>query len=60
MKVFIKQDYIFYRLENGKVTAVNLKSKSIKVLVCVPSIYTKKLEIITENDFEKAIKEIGL
>lgn len=60
MEAFIKQEHIFYKLENGKVTAVNTLKKSIKISVCVPSIYANKLEVISETDFENAKKETGL
>jgi hypothetical protein len=60
MEAFIKQEHIFYKLENGKVTAINTIRKTIKISVCVPSIYANKLEVITKTDFENAKKETGL
>ena len=60
MEAYIKQEHLFYKLEKGKVTAINTEKKSIKVSVCVPSIYANKLEVISKNDFEKAKTQIGL
>jgi len=61
MKIYFKQgDHLFYEIETGKVTAVNTEKKSIKNLVCVPSIYADKLQVITEEDFKKARKQTGL
>lgn len=61
MKIYFKQDkHLFYKIETGKVTAINTDKKSIKNLACVPSIYADKLKVITEEDFKKARKETEL
>lgn len=61
MKAYLKQgEHLFYQIETGRVTAVNTKTKSIKISTCVPSIYASKLYVITEEDFLKAKKETGL
>lgn len=59
--VFLKQDHhLFYKLQTGRVTAVNTERKHIKQTVCVPAIYANKLQVISEVDFEEAIKSTGL
>lgn len=58
---YLQQDqHLFYKLETGKVTAVDINRKWIKQSVCVPSIYANKLKIITKEEFENAIKLTGL
>lgn len=61
MEAYLKQDKnLFYKIENGKVTAINIERKWIRSSACVPSIYANKVEVISKDDWGNAKKEINL
>lgn len=61
MEAYLQQEeHLFYKIETGKITAVNTLRKSIKQTMCVPSIYANKLKVISKEEFIKAKESTGL
>lgn len=61
MEAYLKQgEHLFYKIEKGKVTAINTERKWVKSSACVPSIYANKVEVISKEEYQKAKKSTGL
>lgn len=61
MKFYIQiKNNLFYKIETGKVTAINTtpkhKTSGIKEAKCLPNGYVNNLKVITEKEYEEAKK----
>ena len=56
LKIF---DHQFYKIETGKCVSINTERQYLKNTKSLPSGYMENVVIISEEEFEKAKKQIG-
>ncbi len=61
MKCYLKvKDHLYYQIEKGNIISINTDTQSIKRKKCLPTTYAEDFEVISEEEYNQAKKQLKL